>query len=404
MNDGPLSGVRLTEFTSAWAGPYATCLLALLGAEIIKVESRARIDHSRVLSFSTGRKFSSFDESGVFNNLNLNKLSVTLNLKKPKAVEISKRLAGTSDVVMENMRPGVMSRLGLGYEAFKEVKPDIIYLSSSACGQIGPEREYVGYAPTFAALGGVSYVTGYEDWPPSNFMGAIDLRSATTAAMAILTALCYHQRIGEGQYIDMASQETIAVLIGDLLLDYIMNKRVQKRRGNRDNNMVPHNCYRCRGEDKWVSIAVAHEDEWQALCGTMGMPELAHDERFSDAERRMANEGELDKIINNWTEDQHQYHVMEQLQKSGVAAAPSLDSQGLFEDPHIKERNVFLQVDHPVMGKDWVLSAPWNLSATPAEVRRHAPLLGEHNEYVFCELLGMTKEEVKELEEEKVIY
>jgi len=404
MNDGPLSGVRLTEFTSAWAGPYATCLLALLGAEIIKVESRARIDHSRVLSFSTGRKFSGLDESGVFNNLNLNKFSVTLNLKKPQAVEISKRLAGKSDVIMENMRPGVMPRLGLGYEAFKEVKPDIIYLSSSACGQTGPEREYVGYAPTFAALGGVSYVTGYEDWPPSNFMGAIDLRSATTAAMAILTALCQHQRTGEGQYIDMASQETIAVLIGDLLLDYIMNNRVQKRRGNRDDNMVPHNCYRCRGEDKWMSIAVANEEEWQALCKTMEKPELAQDERFSNANRRMDNQDELDGIINNWTEGQDQYHVMEKLQNSGIAAAPSLNSQGLFEDPHIKERDVFLQVDHPVIGKDWVLSAPWKLSATPAGVYRHAPLLGEHNEYVFCQLLGMTKEDVKELEEEQVIY
>ena len=404
MNHGPLHGVRLTEFTSAWAGPYATCLLALLGAEIIKVESRARLDHSRVLAFSTGRKFSGPDESGVFNNLNLNKCSVTLNLKKPKAVEIAKRLAAKSDVIMENMRPGVMPRLGLGYEALKEMKPDIIYLSSSACGQTGPEREYVGYAPTFAALGGVSFITGYEDWPPSNFMGAIDLRSATTAAMAILTALCYHQRTGEGQYIDMASQETIAVLVGDILLDYIMNNRIQKRKGNRDENMVPHNCYRCRGEDKWVSIAVANQDDWQALCKTMEMSELAHDERFSDVARRMDNQDDLDRIINDWTQDQDQYDVMEKLQRAGVAAAPSLNSQGLFEDPHIKERNIFLQVEHPVMGKDWVLSAPWTLSATPAEVRRHAPLLGEHNESIFCHLLGMSKEEVKALEEEQVIY
>ena len=244
MNNGPLKGVRLTEFTSAWAGPYATCLLGFLGAEIVKVESRQRLDHSRKLSFSTGREFTGTDESGVFNNLNLNKLSITLNLKKPKAIEIAKSLVKVSDVVMENMRPGVMYRLGLGYEALCEMKPDLIYLSSSACGQEGPQREYVGYAPTFAALGGVSFVTGYEDWPPSNFMGAIDLRSATTAASAILAALVQHQRTGKGQYIDMSSQESIAVLVGDLLLDYVMNDRVPTRKGNKDYKMAPHNCSR----------------------------------------------------------------------------------------------------------------------------------------------------------------
>jgi len=167
MKSGPLEGVRLTEFTSAWAGPYATCLLGFLGAEIIKVESRMRLDHSRNLSFSTGKRFSGPDESEVFDNLNLNKKSITLNLKAPRAIDLAKKVAGVSDVVMENMRPGVMPRLGLGYEVLREIKPDLIYLSSSACGQEGPEREYVGYAPTFAALGrGFSYITGYEDWPP----------------------------------------------------------------------------------------------------------------------------------------------------------------------------------------------------------------------------------------------
>ena len=261
MNNGPLAGIRVTEFTSAWAGPYATCLLGFLGAEVIKVESRKRLDHARNLSFSTGKRFSGPNESSVFNNLNLNKKSVTLNLSKPKAVELAKRLVELSDVVMENMRPGVVPRLGLGYEVLKEIKPDLVYISSSSCGQTGPEREYVGYAPTFAALGGFSHITGYEDWPPSNFMGSMDLRSATTSAFAILTALIYRHRTGEGQYIDLASQETIAVLAGDVLLDYFMNQRVPGRKGNKDEWMAPHNCYRCQGDDKWVSIAVATDPE-----------------------------------------------------------------------------------------------------------------------------------------------
>ena len=404
MNEGPLKGVRLTEFTSAWAGPYATCLLGFLGAEIIKVESRMRLDHSRNLSFSTGKRFSNPNESEVFNNLNLNKKSATLNLKAPRAVEIAKKLASVSDVIMENMRPGVMSRLGLGYEALREMKTDLIYLSSSACGQQGPEREYVGYAPTFAALGGVSYITGYEDWPPSNFMGAIDLRSATTAAASIMAALVQKQRTGKGQYIDMASQESIAVLIGDVILDYVMNNRVQTRRGNKGYRIAPHNCYRCAGDDKWISIAVATNREWEGLCRTMGQPDLIEDKRFSSNDRRYENQDELDEIISEWTRDKDNYMVMERLQKAGVAAAPTMSSKRLFEDPHVRDRGVFLQVQHPVIGQDWVIAPPWWLSETPARIHRHAPLLGEHNEYVFGELLGMSTEEIKRLEEAKVLY
>ena len=404
MSNGPLQGVRITEFTSAWAGPYATCLLGFLGAEVIKVESMRRIDHSRVLSFSTGKKYSTPDESSVFNTLNLNKRSVTLNISKPGAVGVAKRLVALSDVTMENMRPGVMERLGLGYEALRAVRPDLIYLSSSACGQVGPEREYVGYAPTFAALGGISHATGYEDWPPSNFMGAIDLRSATTSALAILMALCYRQRTGEGQYIDLASQETIAALTGENLLEYTMNGRVPGRRGNRDDAMAPHNCYRCRGEDRWVSIAVATEEEWQALCGVMGNPELTRDPRFSDDRSRWEHQEELDRIIGEWTRGQDDYDVTQKLQTAGVAAAPSLSSEGLFRDAHLKERGVFTQVEHPVLGKDWVIRPPWRLSATPAGADRRSPLLGEHNDYVFKELLGLPAEEIEKLEQDGSIY
>jgi benzylsuccinate CoA-transferase BbsF subunit len=404
MKSGPLEGMRLTEFTSAWAGPYATCLLGFLGAEIIKVESRMRLDHSRNLSFSTGKRFSGPDESEVFNNLNLNKKSITLNLKAPRAIALAKKVAAVSDVVMENMRPGVMPRLGLGYEALREIKPDLIYISSSACGQKGPEREYVGYAPTFAALGGVSYITGYEDWPPSNFMGAIDLRSATTAAASILAALVQKQRTGRGQYIDMASQESIAVLIGDVILDYVMNQRVQTRKGNKGYRIAPHNCYRCAGEDKWISIAVATNQEWEGLCRTMDRPDLITDKRFTAPGDRYKNQDALDRMVSEWTGDQDNYELMARLQAAGVAAAPTLSSEGLFKDPHTRDRGVFQQVKHPAIGNDWVIAPPWRLSETPAQINRHAPLLGEHNEYVFGELLGMAAEEIRSLEQEKVIY
>jgi len=404
MSDGPLRGIRVTEFTSAWAGPYATCLLGFLGAEVIKVESRKRVDHARFTSFTTGTSYSNPDQSPVFNSLNLNKRSVCLNLTRPKAVEIAKRLVEKSDVVVENMRPGVIGRLGLDYRALREVKPDIIYLSSSSCGQTGPHREHVGYAPNFASAAGLSYVTGYPDWPPSILSGAVDLRSATAGAFSILAALLCRQRTGEGQYIDLASQETIVMMNSNALMDYLINQRVQTRRGNRDDRMAPHNCYRCRGEDHWISIAVANDREWRALCRVMGKPELAEDERFSTAERRLRHQEELDRIIGEWSRDKDDYQLMHELQEAGVAAAPSLSSKALFEDPHLAARGTFLQVDHPLLGKDWVLSPPWRLSATPARIRRHAPSLGEHSERIFGELLGMSPEEIEALKKEEAIY
>jgi benzylsuccinate CoA-transferase BbsF subunit len=404
MTDGPLAGVRVTEFTSAWAGPYATCLLGFLGAEIIKVESRKRLDHARLVSFTTSSDFSNPDQSPVFNSLNLNKQSVCLNLTQPKAVEIAKQLVKKSDVVVENMRPGVMGRLGLDYPALSEVKPDIIYLSSSSCGQTGPHREHVGYAPNFASAAGLSYVTGYPDWPPSILSGAIDLRSATAAAFSILAALLCHQRTGEGQYVDLASQETSMMLNSDALMDYLMNQRVQMRKGNRDDRMAPHNCYRCRGDDNWISIAVANDQEWRALCCAMGKPELAEDERFAEAETRWNHQDELDRIIGDWSRDRDHYELMHELQKAGVAAAPSLSNKDLFEDPHLEERGTFIQVDHPLLEKDWVLSPPWRLSDTPAAIRRHAPSLGEHQQRIFEELLEMSAAEIERLKEEQVIY
>lgn len=404
MRNGPLHGVRVTEFTSAWAGPYATCLLGFLGAEVIKVESRKRLDHARFTSFTTARTFSGPNESPVFDNLNLNKLSVCLNLTRAKAVEIAKRLVEKSDVVVENMRPGVIERLGLGYAALREVRPDLVYLSSSACGQTGPDRERVGYAPNFAAGAGLSFVTGYPDWPPSVLSGAIDLRSATTAAFAIVAALLCRRRTGAGQYIDLSSQEAIAMLNADALMDALMNQRVQTRKANRHDTMAPHNCYRCRGEDEWISIAVGDDGEWRALCAVIGRPELGRDERFSAAEARRRHEGEVDAIVGAWTVGRSSDEAMRALQAAGVAATPSHSNQALFQDPHLRERGVFLQVQHPELGADWVIAPPWRLSETPAAVRSCSPLLGEHTHSVFGGLLGMSGEEIRALEEEQVVY
>ena len=404
MNRYALEGVRIADFCWLWAGAYATGLLALLGAEVIKIESMARPDPSRKMTLTIGQAFDGVEHSPVFNSINLNKLSVRLNLKQPAAVELAKKIVQISDVASENMRPGAMDSIGLGYDVLKEVKPDIIMLSSSAFGAEGPLRRYGGYAPSFACYSGLAHLTGYSDGPPNPLTGSTDLMSATTSAFAIMAALNHRQHTGQGQHIDMASVESLAVFTGDALMEYIMNGRVQSRNGNHDRIMAPHNCYRCRGDDKWVSIAVATDEEWQAFCNAAGHPEWASDERFSDTYSRWKNERELNDLIGEWTVNYTHYEVTEILQKAGVAAIPSFSNEEIFSDPHFKARELAIEVEHPSMGKQVVLGPPWRLSETPARVTKSAPTIGENNEYVFGEILGMSGKEIARLIEEEIIY
>ena len=398
----PLEGVRIADFTWAWAGPYATELLAFLGAEVIKIESSHRPDHARIRSLTLGLSMKGLDKSPVFNDLNLNKMSLALDLTQPKAIDIARKLVAVSDVVTENYRPGVMNKLGLGYDMLREIKPNIVMLSSSALGSEGPESGYAGFAPMFSALGGAAHLTGYPDKRPVPLMGSSDLRSAFTSAFAILVALYHRACTGEGQYIDLSSTESIAINISDAILDYMMNGRVAVRKGNRDEALAPHNVYPCKN-DRWVSIVIATEDEWTAFCAALSNPPWAKEERFSDAYRRWLNQDELDKLIGEWTINYTHYEAMELLQKAGVAAVATLQGIELYNDPHLKERNVATHVVHPNIGRRAVLGPPWKLSATPARISHCSPLLGEHTEYVLGELLRMSEEEIAALREEGVL-
>jgi len=404
MNKGPLQGVRIADFTQLWAGAFSTALLAIMGAEAIKIESMRRVDPSRTLSITTRQTFGSPDESAIFNDINLNKLSVTIDLSNPKGIELAKRLVKISDIAAQNFRPGVMDRLGLGYDVLKEVKPDIIMLSSSAVGGTGPERFYGGFAPSFAALGGVAELTGYADGEPHAMSGRIDLMSAFTASFAMLAALNHRQRTGEGQHIDLSSTETVAVFVGDALMDYTMNKRIQRRKGNKDDIMAPHNCYRCKGDDKWVSIAIGTDAEWRSFCDAIGNPDWTRDERFADAYSRKGNEDELDRLVSQWTMEHTHYEVMEILQRAGVACGPSANPAEIATDPHLKERDFFVEIDHPEMGKGVYGRLPLRIDGAHIGNYSPAPLLGEHNGYVFGELLGIPQGEIDRLIEEETIY
>ena len=402
----PLRGIRVVDFTWVWAGPYCGTLLAMLGAEVIKVESKRRLDFFRRYVIwplaDAAPQEQSPNESMMFNAVNLSKLGVAVNIGRPEGIDLVRRLVGVSDVVVENMRPGTMSRMGLSYETLREINPGIILLSSSARGGSGPESHYAGYASVNHAVGGGTYITGHPDGPLGHAIGDVDLMNATAGAFAIIAALYHREETGEGQFIDLSQCEGVTSLIGEVLLDYQMTGRIPGRKGNSDELMAPHNVYPCWGVDRWLAIAVETDEEFAALARVMEKPELADDPRFATAAARKRNEADLDAIISEWTRLRDRDLMACQLGEAGVAAAPSRDARDLMRDPHLRARGVFVELDHPETGPRDFVGLPWRMSGCQPALKR-PPLLGEHNDYVFGELLGLDEAEIARLKESGII-
>lgn len=394
----PLHGVRVADFSAHAAGPFAGLMLAELGAEVIRVESAAHLDITRRPHPMYGKPASSFEQ------VNANKLSVCLNLQESQAVALALELTKVSDLMLENFRPGVMERLGLGYQQLHQVKPDIILVSISANGQSGPERRYAGYAPMFAAVGGLGHLTGYPDAPPVELRHAMDHTGGMMAAFCAVVALQSRRTTGLGQWVDVSVRDIATSFIGPALLDYSMNRREECRVGNQDRAMAPHGVYRCQGQDAWVSIAVGSDQEWQGLRHALGNPSWAEEPRFGDAYRRWVNREELDRLLEHWTIQCTPQEVTQLLQRAGVAAFPSLSATQLMKDPHLLARELFPVVEHPDQGRQRAVAPPWRFSSTPARVDRWTPSLGEHNLKVFHGLLGLSVPKVKALEKAKVIW
>ncbi|MBW2280865.1 MAG: CoA transferase [Deltaproteobacteria bacterium] len=399
---GPLAGVRVVDMTWAWAGPHGTQLLALLGAEVIKVESHARLDHSRMRSLMGGAMKTGPDGSPIFNDLNANKLSLTLDLRKDAARDLLRRLVSVSDVLAQNMRPGVLERLGLSYEELTRFKSDLIMLSSSAVGSTGPERLYAGYAPTFASLSGIADVTGYPDGPPQPLSGSVDLRVGTAGAFAVVAALYRRRQTGEGQHIDLSSTEVMTSMMGEAFMELSMTGRVPGRNGNRHDVMAPHGCYPCAGEDQWVSIAIGSDEEWTALKAALGDPGLEA-EAYAGPAERWQNQESLDPIIERWTRQRPLGDAVDQLQAAGVPAMRVHLEDSIASDPHVVARGYFQELEHPVLGRRLVGGAPWTFSEDDVGVHRPAPLLGQHNEAVLGDILGLAPEEIERLVADEVV-
>jgi len=400
----PLEGVRVADLTMVWAGPYGTRILADMGAEVIKIESVENYDLIRTFVFLPSTTENPWNKSAYFNHYNRGKLGVSLNLAKPRGKEVFKKLIKISDVVIENYRADVMERLGFTYEALKEIKPDIIMLSMPGRGSTGPERLNYAYGPLLEANAGLVSITGYPDGRIERTgISYGDPIAGATAAGAVALALHYRRLTGKGQFIDLSQMECLTRMIGEAVLDWSMNQRIGGLTGNRHPYMAPHGCYRCKGEDKWVTIAVQNDEEWESFCQALGNPQWTSDYRFADSLSRWQNQDELDQHIGEWTILRTPHEVMYILQNAGIAAGVVMDHIDLLEDAHLNERGFWGMHTHPQAGT-WKIEGPtWRLSEAPDFHWKPAPCFGQHNDYLFRDLLGLSDEEIRQLEEEQII-
>lgn len=403
-----LTGIRVVDFSWIVAGPTATRILGNLGAEVIRVE--------QVTSYEMVRLWPSHpldnlgpNSSQFFNNLNPDKLSATLNVRHPKGLDLLSKLISKSDVVLENFSSRVLESWGLGYEELKKIRPDVIYVSMAGMGHSGRSRDYNTWGPSVQALSGLTHLSGLPDAPPAGWgFSYMDHTGGYFGAMAVLLALRHRRRTGLGQWIDLSQVESAVTLTGPAILDFQVNGRSSRRPGYPPGNhadhpaVAPHNTYRCNGRDEagqavWIALQVDTDDQWAALCTEMDRVDLIADPRFATNRARLANQVDLDRIIAAWTADQDRYHLMRRLQAVRVPAGVVQTAADRVErDPQLRARGLYQELDHAEMGRLALEGLPVHLSRTPGRLHRASPLHGEHNEYVYREILGLSDEEFAE--------
>ncbi len=409
-----LDGVRVLDFTWVRAGPWSTRWLGALGAEIIKVEWPAN-ERGRMTAITPEGIETSLNSSPTFNDTNPNKKSIVVNMRSEKGLAVIKRLVALSDVVTENFSPKAMRSWGLGYDVLREIKPDIVYVSHSGLGHTGRQSEYTMMGPTAQAFSGMTFSSGLPGKPPAGWGWSIlDDLGGTNIATAVLGALHRRNRTGLGQHVDLSQMLIGVTLNGPAMLDATINGRVSRREGFPPGNrahwpgtpllnnyrgptVAPHNAYRAKGGgyNDWCAIVCLDDAEWRKLVAVMGEPDWARDERFDSLLDRLANQGELDRNIEDWTRRLDKYAVMEMCQEAGVRAMPVQSSQDRIEnDPQLRHRALFTELDHPVLGRRKFQNAPFALSQTPAVNTCAAPLVGQHTQGILEGLLGLTHDEV----------
>ena len=395
--DLPLSGIKVLDFTWAMAGPAATRVLADYGATVVRIESANRVDAVRTVQpFHGGAPGA--ERSAVFQNLNAGKLMLTLDLETEAGRGVAIDLARWADVVIESFTVGTMRRWGLDYDRLREVKPDLIVLSTCLMGQTGPVAGLAGFGNLAAAISGFYNLTGWPDRPPAGPFGAYtDYVSPRFTVAVLLAALDHRRRTGEGSYFDQSQAEASLHFLAPAFLDYTVNGRVVERAGNRDLEMAPHAVYPAHGEDRWVAITVSTDEQWELLCEAMERPELVSDDRFRTAAARLGNQDELDEIVGGWTKHRNVDTIERLLQSRGVPASAVQNSTELIRDPQLLHRRHFVELEDTPVGKTVVEASRVRMSRTPAAIRGATPTLGRDNQYVLEKILGYDEERITEL-------
>ena len=401
----PLAGLRVADFCWLGAGSYTTKMLADMGADVIKIESAARIDSLRMAApYKDG--VAGVNRSGYFADRNTNKRSITLDMKHPKSLELARRLIEKSDIIANNFTPGVMQKFGLGYDAVREMRPDIIYLAMSMQGSQGPERNYLGYGASMVSLTGLHELSGLPDREPAgtgtNYPDHVP--NPCHAAFALMAALRHRRRTGNGQMIDLAQIEPTVALLGPTLLDLTANGRVQQRSGNDHAQCAPHGVFPCRGDDAWIAIAVRDDAAWARLRTVLGSPDWAMDERWNSADARLTGSMRLTQLMALATETWDATDLMEALQAQGVSAGVVQTAADVVDrDPQLAHRGHWVTLDHPEMGEALYNAPPFRSSRITIGLQGPAPMLGQHTREVLRELMDVGDAEYEQLQTEQVL-
>ena len=404
----PLSGYRVLDLGWVLAGAIPGMVLADMGAEVIKVETHQRMDYMRLGRPIVGDEPDP-EQNPMFHNVNRSKLSISVNTNKPQAIDLLKQLVVHCDVVIENFSPGVLDKIGLSYDVIKGLKPEIIMISLSANGQTGPLRDLRAYAPSIGALSGLDSTIGYGDAksqgrPLGMKHAYADVCAALHGVFAVVSALYRRKQVGEGQYIDLSMLRATVATMGVGLMEYEMTGRVMGPQGNYDPVMAPYGHFPCSGDDSWLSVAVHTDDEWQGLKQAMGDPDWAGQPEFASRYARLQHRQELEAHVGRWTAERNAGEVANLLQSHGVPAFPVSGAEDRLFSDHFRERGLYSDIEHPRLGTEPIFNIMWNLSETPPSIRRHAPLLGEHNKQVFGGLLGLSADEIGRLEAEQILW
>jgi len=396
----PLEGIRIADFTWVGAGSYTTKMLADHGADVIKIESSAKVDGIRLSPpFKDGVK--GVNRSGYFADRNTSKRSITIDLRTAEGRELARRIVADSDVVANNFTPGTMARFGLAYDDVRQLNPRAVYLAMSMSGDSGPERDFLGYGLTIGALVGIHHLSGLPGREPAgtgtNYPDHIP--NPCHSAFAVLAALRHARRTGRGQYLDIAQTEPTIAVLGSAFLEATVNGRDAQPLGNGHLRYAPHGVYRCAGEDRWIAVTVTDDRQWPALQAVLGLPADACPAEWAAEAARHRDREALDALIATATADRDVADLFARLQQAGVPAGAVQDAADVVErDPQLQARDHWVRLEHPEMGETLYNAPPFRLTGTPVTLTRPAPLLGQHTAEICRDVLGLEDEEIARLQ------